>query len=153
MRKVISALDNSPAARAVLATAGNLARLFAAEVEALHVGEDGDASARQAAEQAGLELRRVDGPIVNALVDAAAAEDVAALVVGTRRFPVGGRPVGTTALDVITSLLKPVVVVPPDTFRRSSLQRVRRPRPSRRRESSSLRTTPISRSSYCTCMT
>jgi nucleotide-binding universal stress UspA family protein len=124
MRKVIAALDNSLAARAVLDTAGNLARLFEAEVEAVHVKEDGDASAQQAAELAGLELRRVPGPTVPALVKAAAAEDVAALVVGTRRLPVGGRPVGTTALDVITSLLKPVVVVPPDAFHRSALQRV-----------------------------
>jgi nucleotide-binding universal stress UspA family protein len=124
MRKVIAAVDNSLAAGAVLATGGSLAPLFDAEVEALHVGEDGDASARRAAEAAGLELRRVAGPTVPALVEAAAADDVAALVVGTRRLPVGGRPVGSTALEVITSLLKPVVVVPPDAFRRSSVERV-----------------------------
>ena len=124
MRRVIAAIDNSLAAGAVLATAGNLAQLFDAEVEALHVGEDGNGSARQAAELAGLEFRRIAGPTVPALVEAAAADDVAALVVGTRRLPVGGRPVGTTALDVITSLLKPVVVVPPDALRRSALQRV-----------------------------
>jgi nucleotide-binding universal stress UspA family protein len=124
MRKVIAALDNSLAAGAVLATAGNLAELFDAKVEALHVGEDGDASARAEAARAGLQLHRIAGPTVPALVEAAAAEDVAALVVGTRRLPVGGRPVGTTALDVITSLLKPVAVVPPDAFRRSALQRV-----------------------------
>ncbi len=124
MRKIIAALDNSLAARAVLATAGNLAQLFDAEVEALHVGEDGDKVARGAAAAAGLQLQRVAGPTVPALVDAAAADDVAALVVGTRRLPVGGRPVGTTALDVITSLLKPVAVVPPDAVRRSALQRV-----------------------------
>jgi nucleotide-binding universal stress UspA family protein len=124
MRRVIAAIDNSLAAGAVLATAGNLAHLFEAEVEALHVGEDGDASARRAAKLAGLELRCVAGSTVPALVDAAAADDVAALVVGTRRLPVAGRPVGTTALDVITSLLKPVLVVPPDALRRSSLRRV-----------------------------
>lgn len=124
MRRVIAALDNSPAARAVLATAGNLAQLFDAEVEALHVGDDGDKIASDAAASAGLRLQRVAGPTVPALVDAAASDDVAALVVGTRRLPVGGRPVGATALDVITSLLKPVVVVPPDAVRRSALRRV-----------------------------
>jgi nucleotide-binding universal stress UspA family protein len=124
MRKVIAALDNSLAARAVLATAGNLAQLFDATVEALHVGEDGDRIARDAAAAAGLQLHRVGGPTVPALVDAAAADDVAALVVGTRRLPIGGRPVGTTALDVITSLLKPVAVVPPDAVPRSALRRV-----------------------------
>ncbi|MGZ8697188.1 MAG: universal stress protein [Gaiellaceae bacterium] len=124
MKKVIAALDNSLAAGAVLATAGNLAQLFDAEIEALHVGEDGDRTARDAAAAAGLQLTRVAGPTVPALVDAAAADDVAALVVGTRRLPTGGRPVGTTALDVITSLLKPVIVVPPDAVRRPALQRV-----------------------------
>jgi nucleotide-binding universal stress UspA family protein len=124
VRKVIAALDNSLAARAVLATAGNLAQLFDAEVAALHVGEDGNRVARDAAAAAGLKLRTVAGSTVSALVDAAAADDVAALVVGTRRLPTGGRPVGTTALDVITSLLKPVVVVPPDAVRRSALHRV-----------------------------
>lgn len=124
MRRVIAALDNGPAARAVLATAGNLAQLFDAEVEALHVGDDGDKIASDAAASAGLRLQRVAGPTVPALVDAAASDDVAALVVGTRRLPVGGRPVGATALDVITSLLKPVVVVPPDAVRRSALRRV-----------------------------
>lgn len=124
MRKVIAALDNSLAARAVLATASNLAQLFDAQVEALHVGEDGDGMARDAAAVAGLQLKRVAGPTVPALVDAAAADDVAALVVGTRRLPTAGRPVGTTALDVITSLLKPVIVVPPDAAGGSALQRV-----------------------------
>jgi len=124
MRKVIAALDNSSAARAVLATAGNVAQLFGAEVEAVHVGEDGDRVARDAAAAAGLQLKRIAGPTVPALVDAAAADDVAALVVGTRRLPTGGRPVGATALDVITSLLKPVVVVPPDAVRRPALRRV-----------------------------
>jgi nucleotide-binding universal stress UspA family protein len=124
MRKVIAALDNSLAAGAVLATAGNISRLFDAEVEALHVGEDGDRVARDAAAAAGLQLRRISGPTVPALLDAASAEDVVALAVGTRRLPVAGRPVGTTALDLITSLLKPVAVVPPDAVRRSAVQRV-----------------------------
>ena len=123
MKKVIAALDNSLAAGTVLATAANIGRLFGAEVEALHVG-DGDGIARDEAAAAGLRLRRVSGPTVPALVEAAAAEDVAALVVGTRRLPIGGRPVGATALEVITSLLKPIVVVPPDAPRRGALQRV-----------------------------
>ena len=64
MKKVIAALDNSLAARAVLATAGNVAELFAAEVEALHVGEDGDRVVRDAAAAAGVQLKRIAGPTV-----------------------------------------------------------------------------------------
>jgi nucleotide-binding universal stress UspA family protein len=124
MKKVVAALDNSPAAGTVLATAANLGRLFGAEVEALHVGDDGDRIAQNEAAAAGLRLRTLTGPTVGALVEAAAAEDVAALVVGTRGLPVGGRPLGSTALELITSLLKPVVVVPPDAPHRATLQRV-----------------------------
>ena len=49
MKRVIAALDNSLAAGTVLATAANLARLFGADVEALHVGENGDRIARDEA--------------------------------------------------------------------------------------------------------
>ena len=124
MRKVIAALDNSSAARAVLATAANLAQLFDAEVVALHVGEDGDRTARAAAAANGLVLRPVQGPTVPALVEAASAPDVVLLVLGARRLATGARPIGTTALDVITSLLKPVVVVPPDAVCGPEFRRV-----------------------------
>jgi nucleotide-binding universal stress UspA family protein len=123
MRKVLAALDNSLAAEAVLATASNLAQAFGGEVEALHVVEDGDRIAHDEAEAAGVQLHRVTGATVPALLAAAEAPDVQVLVVGTRRFPVEGHPVGGTALEVITSLLKPVVVVPPDGPR-TALRRV-----------------------------
>jgi nucleotide-binding universal stress UspA family protein len=124
VRKVLAALDNSLAAGAVLATAANLARLFHAQVDAVHVGEDGNGIALSEAAAAALELRKLAGPTVPALVQAAEDEEVVAIVVGTRRLPLGGRPVGATALELITSLLKPVVVVPPDAARPSELRRV-----------------------------
>jgi nucleotide-binding universal stress UspA family protein len=122
MKKVIAALDNSLAARGVLATAANLSRLFGAEVEALHIVEDGDRVASEAALSGGAPLRHVRGPTVPALIEASAAEDVVALVVGTRGLP--GRPVGSTAIEVITSVLKPVVVVPLDGQPHRTLERV-----------------------------
>jgi nucleotide-binding universal stress UspA family protein len=124
MRKVIAALDNSLAAPSVVATAGCLARLFDAEVEAVHVGEDHDRVPAAEAAAAGLQLRRLQGPTVSALVEAAEVDDVVALVLGTRRLPIGGRPIGATAMEVITSLLKPVVVVPPDAPRPRVFRRV-----------------------------
>ena len=124
MTKVIAAVDNTAAAGTVLATGAGVARLFGAAVEALHVGENGDRVARAEAAAVGLPLQRVTGPTVPALADAAAADDVVALVVGTRRLPLGNRPIGTTAFEVITSLLKPVVVVPPDAVPPQRLHRV-----------------------------
>src|SRR5205085_2736304 len=53
MNRIIAALDNGLAARPVMRTATALAPLLDARVEALHVADDGDRTARQAAEEAG----------------------------------------------------------------------------------------------------
>lgn len=111
--RVIAAIDNSAAARPVLGAAGALARLFEASVEALHVREDGDEVARAEAEAAGVPLRTEPDPPVDTIVEAGRAGDVAAMVLGVRGTPGGKRPAGHTALEVITSLGKPVAVVPP----------------------------------------
>ena len=123
MRKVVAALDNSAAAASVASTAKSLARAFGAEVEAVHVGEDGDRIAAAAAAAAGLPLRRLDGAVVPALTRAARDRDAAALVVGARGLP-SRRKVGSTALELITSLTKPVVVVPPEAPREVTVKRV-----------------------------
>jgi nucleotide-binding universal stress UspA family protein len=112
MRKVVAAIDNSSAAAPVLAAAGAVAHLLDASLEAVHVCQNGHAVASHQADVAGLALRTLDGSAVESLAAAARAEDVAALVLGTRGTP-GGRPVGRTALEVIGSISRPVVVVPP----------------------------------------
>lgn len=67
-----------------------------------------------AAQEAGVTLRTVAGGAVEVLARAAAAEDVAALVIGARGTRAGKRPAGSTALALVTALEKPVAVVPPD---------------------------------------
>jgi nucleotide-binding universal stress UspA family protein len=123
MRKVIAALDNSAAAASVAATAKSLARTFGAGVEAVHVGEDGDRNAAATAAAAALPFHRLEGAVVPALTQAARDGDAVALVVGARRLS-SGRPVGSTALEVITSLTRPVVVVPPDVQPAATVKRV-----------------------------
>lgn len=124
MKKVIAALDNSVAAAPVLAAATDLARLLGTEVEAVHVEDDGRRTPEAVAAAAGLPLRMLSGATVEALVGAAAAEEVVALVIGARRTPAGARPVGTTAFAVMRSLVKPLLVVPPDTVRGDDLRSV-----------------------------
>ncbi len=112
MSEVVAAVDNSPAARSVLATARAFGRLLDEPVSALHAREDGVRTVVAEAEAAGLPLRILSGGVVDVLV-AAAETGVDALVVGARDTPGGPRPAGHVALQVIRSSRTPVVVVPP----------------------------------------
>ncbi len=116
MRRVIAAVDNSAAAMPVLSTAAAVARLFRAELRAIHVEESADPTvARAAARAAGTKLLLVKGPTVAAAVRSVALqEDVVAIVLGVRSRPSGRRPAGHVAVKVATSVPKPIVVVPQD---------------------------------------
>ena len=115
MSKVLVALDNSLAGKAVVASGRALATLLDADLEALHVREDGGRTARNTAEAARVPLHTVAAaPVVGTLVEAGHADDVVALVLGARGSPVARRPLGGTAAAVATALAKPVLVVPPE---------------------------------------
>ena len=122
---VLAALDHSLAAKPVLAAARAVAAVLGAEVVALHVLEDGARTPGELfAGAVGVQLRVVRGDVVERLVAEGEADDVAALVIGARGNPSDPRPLGTTAVAVATTLLKPVVVVspeaePPPTVRRA----------------------------------
>jgi nucleotide-binding universal stress UspA family protein len=111
--KVIAAIDDTEAAGPVLATARAVAQLFGASVEALHVRSDGFAKASSAAREAGIPLSAVSGDVVESLAQAGASRDVEALVLGTRNEPSQVRPLGSTALELVGTVEKPVVLVPP----------------------------------------
>lgn len=113
MRKVLAALDSSPAARAVLDAAVAFGELTGAEVEAVHVGHDGDVP-RWVASQCGVPLRLLAGEEQTSLLAALAEEDAIAAVFGARGTRGGRRPAGHTAMQVLEAATKPVVVVPPD---------------------------------------
>jgi hypothetical protein len=131
MSRVIAALDDSPVTEAVLLTAKAFAALVDARVDPIHVveakGPGGGVPARVAegaTRAIGLSVRAIEGPLVEALVGAGGAEDVAALVVGARRSSTDPRPLGSTAFAVATSLGRPIVVVPPDAPIRNEIRRV-----------------------------
>jgi len=123
MTRVIAAITDDSAASAVLSSAGAIASLFSATVEALHVGEE-RAAVVAAAQEAGATLRTVAGEAVETIVRAAGAEDVAAVVIGARGAPGGKRPAGSTAMALVSSLNKPVAVVPPDAVVERPIERV-----------------------------
>jgi nucleotide-binding universal stress UspA family protein len=124
MSVVLAALDNSLAANPVLVAARAVARVLGARVEAVHVLTESDRAAQNAAEAAGVPLRVSSGQVVQRLVEAGHAPEVAAVVVGARGSTGTGNPLGSTALAVVTSLQRPVVVVPANALVAAALRRV-----------------------------
>jgi nucleotide-binding universal stress UspA family protein len=122
--KIIAAIDNSAAARPVLASALALAGVLGASVEAIHVNDDGGGTAQASAESFGVPFRTAAGNPFDILVEMSARDDVVAVAVGARGRPGGARPAGHLALALADSIDKPVLVVPPDAQPSGSVQRV-----------------------------
>ena len=132
MTTVVAAIDNSAAARPVLAVALALAELYDAEVEAVHAREDGQRTARAAATAAGVPLRSTAAPVIPALLEAARPPEVAAMVLGSRGVGAWSHQAGHVALELALSLSKPLMVVPPDAPTRSAFRRILVPLDGRR---------------------
>lgn len=114
MTTVLAAIDNSAAARGVLAAAAALALRLNAGVQAVHVRQDGTQTVAGMAEAAHFPFEVVVGDPVEAIVEAGEAPGVVAVVMGVRGATTGRRPAGRTALAVVQRSTKPVLVVPPD---------------------------------------
>jgi nucleotide-binding universal stress UspA family protein len=127
MATVLAALDNSLAVNPVLVMARALARVLGARVEAIHVLSEGTEAAEDAAGAAGVPLRLSSGPVAERLVQAGHAPGVAAMVIGARGTAGTGRPLGSTALAVVASMRKPVVVVAPSAEVAPRIRRVLMP--------------------------
>jgi nucleotide-binding universal stress UspA family protein len=113
MTKVIAGIDETSSAGRVLATAKAAARLFGATVEAVHVCEDGADKAGRDCKAAGISLQPLHGDVIGTLTEIGSRREVTALVLGTRDIPSRTTPLGSTALEVIGRVEKPVVLVPP----------------------------------------
>jgi nucleotide-binding universal stress UspA family protein len=124
MSTVLAAIDDSAAARPVLATAQAVAALWHARVDALHVGDDGGRTAAAAARAAAVPMRVEAGDVVARITEAAAHADVNAVVIGARGRPEGSRPAGHVALELLTRCDKPVIVVPPEASCGGKLHRI-----------------------------
>jgi nucleotide-binding universal stress UspA family protein len=121
---VIAAIDNSAAARPVVMAAMAVAPLLGATVEAVHVTEDGDATARAAAEAAGVPFNSLSGDPLEQLTAMSHKPEAAAVVIGTRGRPGGRRPAGHLALELASRTDAPVLVVPPEAQPLERLHRV-----------------------------
>ncbi len=113
MRSIVAALGDDPAAPGVVSAAVALGRLFAADVELLSVRESGPPGAAEAAATAaGLTLRTAQGDPYAVLSAAATREDVVALVVAAGGTHDRGPRLAATTVRLITSVSRPVAVVP-----------------------------------------
>jgi nucleotide-binding universal stress UspA family protein len=121
--RVVAAIDRSAAARPVLEWAASFARSLGCSVQALHVSEDGDDATAALAAAAEIPLRTVTGDVIACLTRAAEDPGVAAIVLGGRGLPGGPRPAGHVALQLITQVTKPVILVPPDVAEPIQLRR------------------------------
>src|SRR5262245_20073522 len=126
MGVILTALDDSPAAEPVLRTGERIGKLLDAPLRVLHIGNCLPARLRCA----GVPVRLVGGDavnagdVVNALVAAGDQPDVIVLVLGARARTDDRRPLGPTALGVVTGTGKPIVVVPPAADPHAGLDRV-----------------------------
>ena len=113
--KVLAALDQTAAASSVLAASHEIARVFHADVAAVHVVEDGAERVRTLAAQEAVPLRELQGSPGVRLARVLEDDDEAvALVVGARPRAQGQREIGSTALEVVTTVHKPVFAIPPE---------------------------------------
>ncbi|HEX6873309.1 MAG TPA: universal stress protein [Micromonosporaceae bacterium] len=114
MRTVLAALDDTPAAVPVLASARTLATTLGARLVAMHVQTDGVDTPLDLAAAADVPLRIVRGDVVEQLIAGDHNPDVVATVIGARALRRDPRPLGTTAVAVATRTSKPMLVVPPE---------------------------------------
>lgn len=122
MTTILAAVDDTGAARPVLATTCAVARSLHLEARALHVGARAQGSAR-AAEDFEVPLRVVPGDPAEQIVAAAQDADVVMVVLALHGLP-GRHDPGSIAIAVATQLAKPLIVVPPDQAPRIAPQRV-----------------------------
>ncbi|HEY5011514.1 MAG TPA: universal stress protein [Acidimicrobiia bacterium] len=121
MTTLIAAIDDSAAALPVLEVAQRIAALLGVDVEALHVPEDGSgstATAVAAAVGVPLHTRSSEAGVVTTVVAEARDRDAIAVIIGARGLPAGATPAGHVALELLQSLKRPVVVVPPNAVDR-----------------------------------
>lgn len=122
MSTVLAAVDATPAARCVLATARAVGQALHLEARALYVGESPDAAAEYAQEY-GLPLLVVGGRPDVEIIAAGERPEVELVVLALHGLPGRNEP-GHTARAVATQLTKPVLVVPPDAPIREAPRKV-----------------------------
>jgi universal stress protein family protein len=121
--RIIAAIDDGAAARPVLAAAAAVAAVVGATVEVVHVRAS------------------IGHGALSIMVEMASADDVVGVVVAARGVPGGEQLVGPVGGVLLTSLDKPILVVPPEAQVMTGLRRVLVPMEGNPATAHALRTT------------
>jgi nucleotide-binding universal stress UspA family protein len=108
---IIAAVDGGPDSPQVLQIATQLAEATRSAAEAVHVSEGSAASARAAAEGAGVPIRVLEGAVEPVLLAAVESQGTLLSVVGGHHRD-REHPVGHVARYILEHTTKPVVVAP-----------------------------------------
>ncbi len=132
MTTVLAPINGTATTRGVLVVAREVARVLDADIDAVHVIEEGAwANAEAEARRAGVAVRALEGPVTATLASEASDAAVGAVVVGLGRIVDGSRLAGHVALEVIRRAHVMVVAVPPATSSEYELRTVLVPVPGR----------------------
>lgn len=114
MTAVLAAIDGSPVGTLVLAAAGEMARIFQADCEAVHVADPAvPVAVRAQAARAGVPLRILEGDPDRMLQGAFDSTGVVLGVLGVRDRNGEPRPPGHTTMSLLQTVHGPLLVVPP----------------------------------------
>lgn len=116
-KTVVAAIDNSANTGPVLAMARAMATLLDSELQAVHVRQNGTATVRALSLAANVPLQVLDGSPAERLVSVLHEAPVTLGVLGIRRHPAGGGPIGSIALEVVRRAERIVIAVPPRSGR------------------------------------
>lgn len=122
MSTILAAIDGTPAARYVLASARAVGQALHVQARALHVGESPGAAGAYAREF-GLPLLVVPGRPDARIIEEGEQSDIDLVVLALHGLPGRFEP-GHTARAVATHLTKPVLVIPPDAPIREAPRKV-----------------------------
>jgi len=122
MSTILAAVDDTPAARAVLATTRAIQDVLNRDAYAVHVGEPSERVAAYAREF-GIRLAVVPGDPAREIIAAGEQPEVGLVVLALHGLP-SHRAAGHTARLLATELTKPVLVVPPEETVRAAPRKV-----------------------------
>jgi hypothetical protein len=124
MATLLAAVDNSAACSPVIRMAKVLAPILGADVEAVHVAENGFDTAEASARSIDVPFRAVHGNPLGQLLGLLGDRDVVGAAIGVRGLPGSHRAPGHLMVELADQSEKPLLAVSPESHIPDELSRV-----------------------------